>query len=179
MGDIFGNTFQELHLDPVLEYVRNPLSTESLQEIENSINNFMEVAKMSLEEKKIGDSTKTKQVWYRVEIDGNTEPFDNIVIDYISTIYYDVDNFVIAVTNRDKIVNSYHLKPNTCVSIAKYEQVTEKILIGYEKATVEELSSPDFVPKEIYATVVHDPEIVEFCPLVNDKDGYRVLRNCK
>lgn len=179
MGDVLRNTFQELHLDPILEYVRNPLSTESLKEIENSINNFMEVAKMSLEEKKIGDSTKTKQVWYRVQIEGNTEPFGIISIDNISTIYYDVDNFVIAVTNKDKIVSSYHLKPNTSVSIAKYEQVTEKILIGYEKATVEELSSPDFVPKEIYETVVHDPEIVEFCPLVNDKDGYRVLRNCR
>ena len=179
MGDCFGNTFSIIHNNPVLEYIRNPLSKESFEDIKKSVKNFMEVTRMSLEGKKIGDSTEERKVWYRVEIDGNTEPFDNIVIDYISTIYYDVDNFVIAVTNKDKIVNSYHLKPNTCVSIAKYEQITEKILIGYEKAAIEELSSPDFVPKEIYETVVHDPKIVEFCPLVNDKDGYRVLRNTR
>ena len=133
--------------------------------------------------KKIGDSVKSYKVWYKITISGNIIPFnadaDVMTLDNISIVYYDVDNKMISAVDDNNTVVNIHFKECTTVSITKYRQTTETILIGFETATVDELSNPDFKPKAITETVTHDPETVVFCPMANDKDGYRVLRNTR
>jgi hypothetical protein len=133
--------------------------------------------------KKIGDSVKSYKVWYKIIITGDIKDFntgtDSIVLDNISIVYYDVDNKTISAVDENNSIQNIHFKDCTSVSITKYRQTTETILIGFETATVDQLSNPDFKAKGITETVVHEPETVVFCPMVNDKDGYRVLRNTR
>lgn len=187
--DCFTETFKSFHMDEVLQYARDPLSEVSLKEIEKSVEKFYKNCKRSIEMSKIGTKEVIKNYFYSIGIrpqcfyseyvEDNGNGCTPIVLDKVKVIYNDIDNHVIAITEYDNTVKIINLGLHDIISINKYEVVTTKTLIGYETATTEQLSNPDFEPIPIFDTVTCDPEVVEFNSFVSDNAGYRVLRDTR
>lgn len=125
---------------------------------------------------KIGDSREIRRVHYEVYFN---RPQNSKEILNAKRIYLDVDNRQMFITDWSDNVTIFNYSSEDNFVIKKFEQIDNEVVTGFKTATLEELSSDEYVPEPIFETVVHPVEQIPFNPAVNDKDGYSIMRNCR
>lgn len=128
------------------------------------------------EEFKVGYSVETRSYWYQIEF---ITPKKTTSYDRIIRVYFDADNKMMFLTDEANTNYIINFTSADGFNIRKYEQIDKKIITGFEKATVEELSMPDYSPVPIWETIVGEPKIIPVNIAINDKDGYAIIRNTR
>jgi hypothetical protein len=127
---------------------------------------------------KVGYSVDTRLYWYHVEFTCVAQK-KNFEYDNLKRIYLDMDNKTIFVTDSDDSNFILNYTSGDRFTIKKFEQINKRVITGFEKATVEQLSSGDYVPVPIWEEVEGTPTVVPLNLSVNDRDGYSVVRNAR
>ena len=125
---------------------------------------------------KVGYSVDTRKYWYSIQFITQKKNFE---YNDVKRVYLDADNKTVFVTNSDDANFIITYSPNDMFVVKKYEQIDKRIITGFEKATVEQLSQPDYTPVPIWETVEGTPTVIPINLAVNDRDGYSIVRNTR